>query len=264
MNVGDLSGMHQTTVSKVIAKVSGAIASLYPQFIYFPRSEDEILFVQSNFYQLSRFPRCVGALDCTHIKIKSPGGPRAEIYRNRKGYFSYNVQGICTADLFFTNVVARWSGGRHDTTIFNNSSIKHEFDAGRRPNQILLADGAYACNDYTMTPVTRPLVQAELVYNQAQRNTRNTIERCFGLWKRRFPVLCATMDPSLDVVEDVIIATAVLHNIARKNSDALPSLTPEQLQNYMDSVQEFPNIEGPHRNNAVRNNIIFNYFANNQ
>jgi ABC-type uncharacterized transport system permease subunit len=34
-----------------------------------------------------------GALDCTHIRLFSNNfGGIAEIYRNRKGYFSLNVQ----------------------------------------------------------------------------------------------------------------------------------------------------------------------------
>lgn len=51
-----------------------------------------------------------------------------EEYRNRKGIFSMNVQGVCNADLLFMNVVARWPGSAHDATIFNNSIIKSEYN----------------------------------------------------------------------------------------------------------------------------------------
>lgn len=50
-----------------------------------------------------------------------------EEFRNRKGYFSLNVQAICDADLKFMNVVARWPGSAHDATIFNNSILRGIF-----------------------------------------------------------------------------------------------------------------------------------------
>lgn len=42
--------------------------------------------------RMSNIPNIVGAIDCTHIKIKNPGGKYPALYINRKGYFSWNVQ----------------------------------------------------------------------------------------------------------------------------------------------------------------------------
>ena len=47
----------------------------------------------------SNIPGVVGLIDCTHIPIISPGGDNAELFRNRKGYFSINVQAICDHEL---------------------------------------------------------------------------------------------------------------------------------------------------------------------
>ncbi|KAL1473955.1 hypothetical protein MTO96_038341, partial [Rhipicephalus appendiculatus] len=44
------------------------------------------------FYRIAKFPGVTGCIDCTHIRIKAPGGPDGEVYRNRNGYFSINVQ----------------------------------------------------------------------------------------------------------------------------------------------------------------------------
>jgi nuclease HARBI1 len=65
----------------------------------------------------------VGAIDCTHVKIDSVGGPNAELFRNRKDYFSINVQAVCDADLNFLNVAARWYGSAHDSRILEDSSL---------------------------------------------------------------------------------------------------------------------------------------------
>ena len=45
------------------------------------------------------FPNVVGAIDCTHVWIKSPAGPRERGFVNRKGYKSLNVQ-VCNQDNF--------------------------------------------------------------------------------------------------------------------------------------------------------------------
>lgn len=47
-------------------------------------------------------PGIGGCIDCTHIghiKIQNPGGPDGEVFRNRKGYFSLNVQ-VCLQDSY--------------------------------------------------------------------------------------------------------------------------------------------------------------------
>ncbi|KAG0444205.1 hypothetical protein HPB47_014053 [Ixodes persulcatus] len=44
------------------------------------------------FFEMARFPGVTACIDCTHVRINSPGGDDAEVYRNRKGVFSINVQ----------------------------------------------------------------------------------------------------------------------------------------------------------------------------
>ena len=74
----------------------------------------------------------VGAIDCTHIPVLSPGGDNAEVFRNRKGYFSLNVQAICDANRIITNIVVRWPGRTHydriGSRIFENSAIHDYFE----------------------------------------------------------------------------------------------------------------------------------------
>ncbi|KAB0790080.1 hypothetical protein PPYR_15073, partial [Photinus pyralis] len=122
---GDFVGVHKSSVSKYMWKVLRAIASLRLRYVYFPNTEEEVRQIKTDFYAIARFPKVVGALDCTHVKIISPGGEQAEMYRNRKGFFSYNVQAICDARLKIRDVVARWPGSVHHATIFSQSAIKN-------------------------------------------------------------------------------------------------------------------------------------------
>lgn len=70
--IGDFIGMHQTTASRIIKRVSEALASLCPEKIQMPVGP-EIARVQSDFFHKARFPQVLGCVDGTHIRIKSPG-----------------------------------------------------------------------------------------------------------------------------------------------------------------------------------------------
>jgi len=74
----DFGGFSKTSAHRIIHRVSDAIARLGPQQIVFPDTAGEIRRTQTNFYRIARFPRVVGALDCTHIKIQSPGEERKD------------------------------------------------------------------------------------------------------------------------------------------------------------------------------------------
>ncbi len=82
---GDLVGIDISTVSRIVARVSRKIAALRGEVIQFP-SPAELPRLQRDFMELGGIPGIVGAIDCTHIPIRSPGGGRAEQFRNRKGY----------------------------------------------------------------------------------------------------------------------------------------------------------------------------------
>lgn len=84
---GDFTGVSKSTASKTVRNVSLAIANLRPQYIKMPETPEEIRETRQKFFDIARFPRCIGAIDCSHIRIQPPGGDDAELYRNRKGFF---------------------------------------------------------------------------------------------------------------------------------------------------------------------------------
>ncbi|XP_017474296.1 PREDICTED: putative nuclease HARBI1 [Rhagoletis zephyria] len=71
--MADAAGVSISTVSRVITLVSHEIARLRKQFIQFPVAIKEIRKTQKDFFMVSKFPRVISALDCTHVKIQSPG-----------------------------------------------------------------------------------------------------------------------------------------------------------------------------------------------
>lgn len=112
-----------------------------------------------------------------------------------------------------------------------------------------------------MTPIANPQNDAEFLYNESQIRSRGKIERTFGIWKRRFSCLSTGLRCNIPLVQDVIVATAVLHNIARiyaTNED-------DEFFEGNDAAV-VPEIEEHEPHNGPNNNLyraeFLNYFRN--
>lgn len=158
---------------------------------------------------------------------------------------------------------------RHDSTIFNNSHLRATFEEGPLRDGLLLGDNAYPIKTYLITPLLHAETPAERFYNRSHIRTRNIIERLFGVWKRRFPILALGMRVELNRVMAIIVATAVLHNIARKNGDEVPPVDPNlNLTAPWDAILNYGNVNPPnyidniHNNNEdIRRILINEYFG---
>lgn len=221
------------------------------------------------FYNIARFPKVLGAVDCTHVKIISPGGNHAETFRNRKGYMSINVQVICDARLIISDIVARWPGSTHDERIFSASRRNATFELGSYGDAVLVADSGYMNRSYLMMPLDRVGTVEETLYNESQIRTRNPIERLFGILKRRFPVLALGMTVQLNNSLPIIVATAVLHNMLQSKGEECPPVDPDlELRAPWDTIMEEGRIRqqrqlddrGPRDLNPSRRELINNYF----
>jgi hypothetical protein len=82
--------------------------------------------------------------DCTHIKIPCPEGENAQLFRNRKGFSSINVQAVSGPDLELQNIVLRWPGSVHDSRIFKNSRLCAQFEYGHI-QEMLLGYNGFPC-----------------------------------------------------------------------------------------------------------------------
>ena len=253
--VGDTVNVSKATVCRVVDKVTCEIALLRSKYVRMPTAQERPS-VAAQFFEIAGFPRIIGAVDCTHIKIVSPGGNRAELYRNRKGYFSVNVQAICDANLKIQSIIARWPGSVHDTTIWNDSPLAAQFETGRFGSFLILGDSGYPCLRYLMTPILNPTTPPQEAYNRAHITTRNTIERCFGVLKRRFPCLQSGMQLKLPKVLKVIVACVVLHNMTLHLEDYIVQDELAQEDHYDETV---PQAHTQHF--AARTAIVENYFS---
>ena len=154
---GDLLKISKASSHRAVHRIMRLVASLADEVIKLP---EDIRKVENDFFDLYGFPLVVGAIDCTHIQIQSVGGPLAEVFRNRKGTFSINVQCICDPQLRFIDSVVRWPGSTHDSRILENSHIHQKFESGLI-HGLLLGDAGYPLKNWLMTPLANPQTISE-------------------------------------------------------------------------------------------------------
>ncbi|KAL5717564.1 hypothetical protein ACHQM5_010547 [Ranunculus cassubicifolius] len=168
------------------------------------------------------FENCVGAIDGTHIRVSVPERIRNK-FRGRKTFPTQNVLAAISFDLQFTYVLAGWEGSAHDARVLEDS-LKID-------NRLKVPEGKYYLVDAVNTnqkgflapfrgtryhlnewDVRRPQNPNEL-FNHRHSSLRNTVERTFGVLKKRWKILDDS-EPyfSYETQVDLVLACCILHN----------------------------------------------------
>ncbi|XP_063958562.1 putative nuclease HARBI1 [Lytechinus pictus] len=121
---GDEAAISQSSMCRIIKDVSEAIARRKRQYMKFPSTREEVEATQRQFFQYCRFPGVIGAIDGTHVYIRSPGGDQAIYFLNRKNRYSINVQVVCDQAEKITSIVARWPGSTPNSATVSHFSTK--------------------------------------------------------------------------------------------------------------------------------------------
>ncbi|KAK5772255.1 hypothetical protein PVK06_048535 [Gossypium arboreum] len=179
-------------------------------------------------------PDCIGALDGTHVRASVPLNIQGR-FRNRKGGTTQNVLAAIIFDLKFSYVLAGWEGSAHDSRILS--------DALSRPRGLripegkyYLADAGYGIRNGYITPyrgVRYHLKEfsdqgpenAKKLFNLRHSSLRITIERVFGILKKRFRVLDADPFCNFQTQVDIVLACCIIHN-------HIMGVDPSDLLNY--------------------------------
>ncbi|XP_052801683.1 putative nuclease HARBI1 isoform X2 [Mya arenaria] len=177
------------------------------------------------FQGIARFPNVIGVIDGTHIGIKAPH-EHEEVFVNRKGVHSINVQVVFDPFHRIIDVVARWPGSVHDSRVLRESGLFELFEGGHANGYYLLGDSGYPAKRWLLTPYLAPQNATEEGYNR------------------------------------VIVACCVLHNICKEraipingddDSDDEDDNADDQLAQ---GVQQPPNVAG----NRFRDHVAATYF----
>lgn len=116
-------------MSRAVPAVVEALSSpnLVRTYVKFPTDLPTLRENITQFHHIAGFPHVVGVIDGTHIKINE------EIFVNRKGYHSLNVQLVFDPYNVVIDVVERWPGSVHDSKILRKSGLMQVFEGGMLP-----------------------------------------------------------------------------------------------------------------------------------
>ena len=87
---GEVIGIHQSTVSRTITRVTEALLKHVAEYVHLP-TQEEAEGTKLQYFRRNGFPNAVGAIDGTQVRIQAPSHQEHE-YVNRKSYHSINVQ----------------------------------------------------------------------------------------------------------------------------------------------------------------------------
>lgn len=122
-----------------------------------------------------------------------------------------------------------------------------------------------------MTPFLGPANPSEAAYNVAHIATRGIVERTIGVWKQRFRCLDQSAGYVMSkpgYVANIVVACAILHNIAIRNGQDLDIPEDEEYLNEhgQDQVEEEHEGNDGNRNQQLvrgleaRQRIVRTYF----
>jgi len=112
-----------------------------------------------------------------------------------------------------------------------------------------------------MTPLSRVTTLAESLFNESIIRTRNCVERKYGVWKRRFPVLSLGIRMNVKQVEAIIVATGVLHNLCNSLNDKEAPALPVEVIATIDATMNVPISSLASNDMSHRRDLIDNHFC---
>lgn len=154
--------MPKTTVHNFVHRVCLCIVGVTSQVIKVPSTEEERRELSLGFSRLGGhevFQKAMGAIDGCHIRIKGPGEPHAQCYRNRKLFMSYQLQAVCDHAGRFIDVFIGYPGSVHDARVLRSSYLFRNATYPP-PGTFLLGDGGYPCLERPIgliTPFKNPV-----------------------------------------------------------------------------------------------------------
>ena len=70
--IGDTHGYDKATVSRIVRRVSLALANKHETWVKFPTRMEDKNAIRAGMYEIAGFPCVIGCIDCTHIRIQTP------------------------------------------------------------------------------------------------------------------------------------------------------------------------------------------------
>ena len=193
-----------------------------------PSTEEEWMKIADAFEEKWNFPNCIGAMDGKHIVIKQSKNSGSYFF-NYKGTFSIVLLALVDAEYKFLYVDVGCNGRVSDGGVFRNALLSRVMEenflaipaprlvGGQRLPYVVVADDAFPLKENLIKPIpSRGLSKEQRITNYRISRARRTSENAFGIMANRFCVILSPMQLKPENVQDVTLASCVLHNFLRE------------------------------------------------
>uniref|UniRef100_UPI00398E8CB7 putative nuclease HARBI1 n=1 Tax=Pristiophorus japonicus TaxID=55135 RepID=UPI00398E8CB7 len=184
----DIGNISQFSAHRCIRQVTDGLYTRRVHYISFPMTRDKQVERQIVYAQIAGFLRVQNAIDYTHVGSRAPI-QHAEIFMNRNGFHSLNVQLVCNLQRRILAVDVRYPVSSHNSFILLQTSVLAFFTGPNQDCCWLLGDKGYPMSTWLLTPLQNPRAAPEHANNAIHCGTRCIIEHCIGILKQSFRCL---------------------------------------------------------------------------
>ncbi|XP_055384915.1 putative nuclease HARBI1 isoform X2 [Condylostylus longicornis] len=240
-----------------------------------PDTQDAWQKIEEEFLQLLHFPNTIGAIDGKHIYIQNPPNSGSYFF-NYKGRFSIVLLAMVDAKGNFLYVDVGCNGRISDGGILKNSSLfralhdktlnlpKEKPLPGRvKPiPHVIIGDDAFALSRHVLRSFPKAKTTSkEKIFNFRLSHCRNVVERTFLRLVSRFKIFNQPIDLKLENIENIVLATCVLHNFLNSHDSPIGAINSCNENNSLSNIS----LQGSNRSSQEASEIkseFADYFMN--
>jgi hypothetical protein len=230
-------GISQPTVCRVSERVSWAICQHKGKFLKMP-TEAQMQATAARMMEKYQLPRFAYGVDGMMVRFDTaprdfPATIGLQDFNCRKNFWAINCQVVCNDEFLILDLDCDWPGRTHDARIWAWSDVRKYLEGGVAPVVYYLAgDSAYPISPVLMKPYNNREAADDALsrlFNSRLSAIRTRMsENVFARWKGMFPIL-RMLRAHYHHAKIIIVATAILHNIAIKFGEVEPEEDEEVL-----------------------------------
>ncbi|XP_042485205.1 uncharacterized protein LOC122065457 [Macadamia integrifolia] len=216
------------TVSRVFHNILRALNTYARELIQPPSFNEIPAKIRGDRRYHPYFDNCIGAIDGTHVNASIPVANQIPYGSGRKKETIQNVLVVCDFDMCFTFIWVGWEGTTHDSRILWEALHRQSLKFPHPPEgKYYLIDLGFSNVPGYLAPFKnvhyhkqdynhRRPQRAKERFNHTHSSLRSTIEKCFCILKKRFPVLKTMPSYQFRAQVEMVIACVAIHNFIRK------------------------------------------------
>lgn len=236
--------MGHSTVYKIVRETCKIITETLMEELLPTPTAEMWKNIATDFYDIWNFPNCIGALDGKHVVIQAPPNS-GSLFFNYKKTFSIVLLALVDAHCNFIAVDVGAYGRNSDGGIFANSNLgkalqQRSLNVPEKsviPNTdiqvpyVIVADEAFPLKDYMMRPYPGDnLDDRKRNFNYRLSRARRTSENSFGILSQKFRIYNRRIQAYPENVDNVILATCLLHNFVKKYDRNSYNYAPQNVE----------------------------------